>query len=143
MEWPDEMELAPHVVLTHMDISSAGLRAVMLLKEALRESAGASQQVKTKQGKIMHARAEDGVWEAIPKAWQDCRDVAENTESSSHALEVCTLYDGQQRPAVTLLSFNATLPPSHVTAVALDVVRSLIVHKVAAPLLGLHPVGKD
>jgi len=124
--------LAPHVVVGHADIASAGARAVLLLREALRRWAGA-------EGTVSRAGA---VW-AVPEddrsgadgATAECARAWESVDSEQQAtpaapLQVDTFHGADGRAAVSLVCINAQVPAGSTNAVVLDLVRKLVADKV-------------
>ena len=122
--WPTDVVLATHVFMGYIDISSAGLRALMFIRKIWSEQSS-QQFVENYSGKIKLGG------QNISKAWKDCSRCTE-PESS---LEICTFFDKERVPVVSFLFLNAILPAEIVTGVAIDLAQGLISRKVRKPYI--------
>ena len=115
--WPAELQLASHVFLAYVDISSAGLRALMLLRKAWSDQ---SFDLRNYKGKIVAGNVE------MSKAWKECSEI----EGSDDPLEICTLFDKDQVPMYSILFVNTVLPVEIVTGVGSDLIEGFTLRKV-------------
>jgi hypothetical protein len=124
--------LAPHVVVGHADIASAGARAVLLLREALRRWAGEERTV-SRAGAVWAVPEEDrsgadGAAAECVCAWESVD--AEQQATPAAPLQVDTFHGADGRAAVSLVCINAQVPAGSTNAVVLDLVRKLVADKV-------------
>jgi hypothetical protein len=122
LEWPEDLQLATDVVVGYVDICSAGLRALKILQEFL---SGQGNVSKKYVGKIKN-KDRSGF---LGKAWKD----KISGDCSEAAFEVCTFYDGEMKPALSMIWVNAMLPSESVTGIAIDLIQGLLSQKVSSP----------
>ena len=125
----DGGQLAPHVIVGHVDIASAGVRAMLLLREGLRCWAGPEKTV-GKAGSVS-ATPEDGV-DSAEGAAQECAPAWKGAGQASPAaaLQVDTYRSADGVAVVSVVCINAQFPVMSANAVALDLVRKIVEDKV-------------
>ena len=115
--WPSELQIAPHVIMAYVDISSAGLRALIFLKKIFLKQSISSQSY---FGNIVSSEHS-----ACAQAWKDCFQ-----RDSDKPLEVFTVFNKDKAPLLSLLFVNAMLPVDIITGVAIDLIQGLMERKV-------------
>jgi len=127
--------LAPHVIVGHADIASAGARAVLLLREVLRRWAGAERTV-SGAGEVWAVHDDssgtgDGLAAKCARAWESA-DAAQQAAPAA-PLQVDTFHSADGRAVVSVVCINAQVPASSTNAVALDLARKLVADQVRPP----------
>ena len=125
--------LAPHVIIGHCDVASAGVRTVLLLREALRSWVGADKTVSAAGSVSAPAEedeGEDGAAQDCRRAW-DCT-AADVQMSPAAALQTDTFHDADGAAVVSLVCINAQFSLRGANALALDLVRKVVADKVCA-----------
>jgi len=128
--------LAPHVIVGHVDIASAGVRALLLLREELCRWAG-PEKAASAAGAVWSAPAEDsedGAAVACPRAWESNSAVPQ--ESPAAALQVDTFHSADGKAVLSVVCINAQISAASTNAIALDLVRKIIGDKVFPYVLG-------
>mmetsp|Transcript_39910 Transcript_39910/g.62250 ORF Transcript_39910/g.62250 Transcript_39910/m.62250 type:complete len:235 (-) Transcript_39910:341-1045(-) len=116
LRWPEGVDLAEHVVISHYDISCAGLRAALLLRE------GIGGQRSSWEGTILSSDDEGEVVQC-QTAW------GHKSGASRSALQVDTFtQDGGLR--FSIICINSQLELADSTAVSWDLAKALLLHKV-------------
>lgn len=123
--------LAPHVIVGHVDIASAGARALLLLREALSRWAG-PERAKSAAGSVWASPSEDsedGAAEECPRAWESSG--VDQQEMPAAALQVDTFHGEDGKAVVSVVCINAQIPVGSANTMALDLVRKIIDDKVS------------
>jgi hypothetical protein len=115
--WPSDLQVAPHVLMAYVDISSAGIRALMFLRKYFLDQSISSQSY---FGNILSSEVS-----ACAQAWKDC-----SREVSDNCLEVFTVFNKDRVPVLSLLFVNSMLPVEIITGVAIDLIQGLMARKV-------------
>ncbi len=128
--------LAPHVIVGHADLASAGVRSLLLLREALRRWAG-PERTASVAGELWAISGEgdstDSAAAPCPRAWECSGEGPCQLASGAAALQVDTFHDADGKPVVSLVCINAQVPVLAANAVALDFLRKIIADKVNLP----------
>lgn len=130
---PGACTLAPHVIVGHVDIASAGVRALLLLRETLWRWAGPDRTTCT-AGAVWATAVEDGTIDSAvpcPPAWQ-CGG-GDQVAPTAAPLQVDTFCDADGKPTLSVVCINAQFSVISANAVALDLVRKVIADKVTMP----------
>lgn len=126
----DDSALAPHVIVGHVDISSAGARTLLLLREALARWAG-PEKTQSHAGTVWGVPgedSEDGAAVQCPRAWE--RVDTDQHAAPAEALQVDTFHGADNKAAVSVVCINAQVPAGSANAIAVDLVRKLVADKV-------------
>ena len=121
--------LAPHVIVGHVDIASAGVRALLILRETLWRWAGPDRIAST-AGAVWAAADEegaDGSAAPCPPAWGCGGD---QVAPRAAPLQVDTFHGADGKPVLSVVCINAQFPSRSANAIALDLVRKVIADKV-------------
>ena len=125
--------LAPHVVIGHVDISSAGVRAALLLREVIRRWAG-PDKTQSHPGAVFVATlggdddSGDGAAVECARAWKST-DPSQQMPPAA-PLQVDTFHGSDGAAVLSVVCINAEVPGDSANAVALDLVRKIIADKV-------------
>jgi hypothetical protein len=128
--FPENCTLAPHVVMGHVDISSGGVRALLLLREALARWAG-PEKTQSRAGTVWGGPAEDsedGAAVHCVRAWESAN--SEQHATPAAALQIDTFHGADGKAAVSVVCINAQLPVGSANCIALDLVRKILADKV-------------
>ena len=125
----DSATLAPHVVIGHVDISSAGARVALLLREVLRRWAG-PDKTQSHPGAVWATLGGDDNSGAV-----ECARAWESTDPSQQMppaapLQVDTFHGSDGAAVLSIVCINAEVPGGSANAIALDLVRKIIADKV-------------
>ena len=128
--FPENCTLAPHVLVGYVDISSGGVRALLLLREALARWAG-PEKTQSRAGTVWGGPAEDsedGAAVHCVRAWESA--ISEQHATPAAALQIDTFHGADGQAAVSVVCINAQLPVGSANCIALDLVRKILADKV-------------